>query len=221
MRSCGWCEWFDCWCCSRCCCCSWRRQWILNQFDRRPYREPFFDIPTIRHFLSRHALHAVRFFLLITHSLLFLHSDIDDKLLYDRPKKDCREDREGKKRNWELKICRIFSCLLYKKCTVRRKFAFGIGKHGDSDAIRLASWGNYLPISFANKLDNWMHQSSLSFISLGRKFNLRMRCDGFKKGFLSRHRSLKACRNLSKLTTLSIQPKVVKSVKITKIKLKV
>ena len=42
------------------------RQWILNQLDRRPYRDPDFDIPTIRHFRKRHALQAVRFFLLIT-----------------------------------------------------------------------------------------------------------------------------------------------------------
>ena len=43
------------------------RQWILNQFDLRPYREPDFDIPTMRHFRNRQALQAVRFFLLITH----------------------------------------------------------------------------------------------------------------------------------------------------------
>lgn len=72
-----------------CCCCSCSRQWILNQLERRPYREPLFDIPTIRHLRNRHALHAVRFFLLIVHSPLFLHSDIDDKLLYERPKNDC------------------------------------------------------------------------------------------------------------------------------------
>ncbi len=43
------------------------KQWILNQFDLRPYLEPDFDMPTMRHFLSLHALHAVRFFLLMTH----------------------------------------------------------------------------------------------------------------------------------------------------------
>ena len=43
------------------------RQWILNQFDLRPYREPDFDIPTMRHFRNLQALQAVRFFLLITH----------------------------------------------------------------------------------------------------------------------------------------------------------
>ena len=43
------------------------KQWILNQFDLRPYREPDFDMPTMRHFLKRHALQAVRFFLSTTH----------------------------------------------------------------------------------------------------------------------------------------------------------
>ena len=43
------------------------RQWILNQLDLLPYLEPDLDIPTIRHFLNLHALHAVRFFLLMTH----------------------------------------------------------------------------------------------------------------------------------------------------------
>lgn len=48
-------------------------------------------MPTNRHLRRRHALHAVRFFLLIVHSPLFLHSDIDDKLLYERPKNDWNE----------------------------------------------------------------------------------------------------------------------------------
>ena len=43
------------------------KQWILNQFDLRPYREPDFDMPTMRHFLKRQALQAVRFFLSTTH----------------------------------------------------------------------------------------------------------------------------------------------------------
>ena len=43
------------------------RQWILNQLDLRPYLEPDFDIPTIRHFLSLQALHEVLFFLSTTH----------------------------------------------------------------------------------------------------------------------------------------------------------
>jgi len=47
--------------------CSRSRQWTLNQLDRRPYLEPLFDMPTARHFFSRHALHDVRFFLSITH----------------------------------------------------------------------------------------------------------------------------------------------------------
>ena len=46
-------------------CCM--RQWILNQLERRPYREPDLDMPTMRHLRSRHALQAVRFFLLMTH----------------------------------------------------------------------------------------------------------------------------------------------------------
>lgn len=46
-------------------CCM--RQWILNQFDLRPYLDPDLDMPTIRHLRRRQALHAVRFFLLITH----------------------------------------------------------------------------------------------------------------------------------------------------------
>ena len=46
-------------------CCM--RQWILNQLDLLPYLDPDFDIPTIRHFLRRHALQAVRFFLSTTH----------------------------------------------------------------------------------------------------------------------------------------------------------
>ena len=45
-------------------CCM--RQWILNQLDRRPYRDPDLDIPTMRHLRKRHALHAVRFFLSTT-----------------------------------------------------------------------------------------------------------------------------------------------------------
>lgn len=46
-------------------CCM--RQWILNQFDLRPYLDPDFDMPTIRHLRSRQALQAVRFFLSTTH----------------------------------------------------------------------------------------------------------------------------------------------------------
>ena len=53
----------DCRCEAACC----MRQWILNQLDLRPYRDPDFDIPTMRHFLNRHALQAVLFFLLMIH----------------------------------------------------------------------------------------------------------------------------------------------------------
>jgi hypothetical protein len=56
--------------------------------ERLPYREPLFDMPTIRHFLSRHALHDVLFFLLMTHSPLFLHSEMELVLLYVLPKND-------------------------------------------------------------------------------------------------------------------------------------
>lgn len=52
------------------------RQWILNQFDLRPYRQPDLDIPTDKHFLNRHALQEVRFLLSITHLKLFLQSGI-------------------------------------------------------------------------------------------------------------------------------------------------
>lgn len=83
-------------CRSAACCCSCSKQCILNQFDRRPYREPLFDIPTSKHLRSRHALQAVLFFLLMMHSPLFLHSEIDDKLLYDRPKNDCKETKKSK-----------------------------------------------------------------------------------------------------------------------------
>lgn len=69
--------------------CSWRRQWILNQLDLRPYRDPDLDMPTRRHFRSRQALQDVRFFLLMTHWPPFLHSPMADTLLYVRPKKDC------------------------------------------------------------------------------------------------------------------------------------
>jgi hypothetical protein len=53
-------------------CCRWlaaccMRQWILNQLERLPYLEPDLDMPTMRHFLSLQALHAVRFFLLMMH----------------------------------------------------------------------------------------------------------------------------------------------------------
>ena len=41
-------EAFDCWFCMR--------QWILNQLDLLPYLEPDLDMPTMRHFLSLHAL---------------------------------------------------------------------------------------------------------------------------------------------------------------------
>lgn len=63
------------------CCCSCSKQCILNQLERRPYLEPDLDIPTMRHLRSRHALHAVRFFLLMTHSPLFLHSVMEFRLL--------------------------------------------------------------------------------------------------------------------------------------------
>ena len=43
------------------------RQWILNQFDLLPYREPDLDMPTIRHLRSLQDLHEVRFFLSTTH----------------------------------------------------------------------------------------------------------------------------------------------------------
>ena len=46
-------------------CCM--RQWILNQWERRPYLEPDLDMPTMRHLRSRQALQAVRFFLSTTH----------------------------------------------------------------------------------------------------------------------------------------------------------
>lgn len=114
----AWCPLFFCW---WCCCCSCNRQWILNQFDRRPYLLPLLDMPTSRHFLKRHALHAVRFFLLITHSPLFLHSEIDDKLLYVRPKNDCNGRRViekggdklgGRRIRWL--IIQIKDC--YKRC---------------------------------------------------------------------------------------------------------
>ena len=42
------------------------RQWILNQFDRLPYRHPDLDMPTFRHLRSRQALHEVRLRLSIT-----------------------------------------------------------------------------------------------------------------------------------------------------------
>jgi len=45
-------------------CCM--RQWILNQLDLLPYLDPDFDMPTMRHFLSLHALQAVLFFLSTT-----------------------------------------------------------------------------------------------------------------------------------------------------------
>lgn len=67
---------------------SWIRQWILNQFDLLPYREPDLDIPTVRHFLSLQLLQEVRFFLLMTHWPLFLQSPKAERLLYVRPKKD-------------------------------------------------------------------------------------------------------------------------------------
>ena len=70
---------FDCWFCMR--------QWILNQFDLLPYLEPDLDMPTMRHFLSLHALQAVLFFLSTTHLKLFLHSWITDWLLQVLPKK--------------------------------------------------------------------------------------------------------------------------------------
>lgn len=57
------------------------------------------DIPTMRHLRSRQALHAVRFFLLMMHSPLFLHSEIDERLLYERPKKDCNKKKEIEKQN--------------------------------------------------------------------------------------------------------------------------
>ena len=63
------------------------RQWILNQLDLRPYLQPDLDMPTMRHFLSLHALHAVLFFLSTTHLKLFLHSWITDWLLHVLPKK--------------------------------------------------------------------------------------------------------------------------------------
>ena len=72
-------EAFDCWFCMR--------QWILNQLDLLPYLEPDLDMPTMRHFLSLHALHAVLFFLSTTHLKLFLHSWITDWLLHVLPKK--------------------------------------------------------------------------------------------------------------------------------------
>lgn len=53
-------------------------------------------MPTRRHFFSRHALQAVRFFLLIVHSPLFLQSVIDERLLYDLPKND-----------WKMKMERL------------------------------------------------------------------------------------------------------------------
>ena len=56
--------WLLCWVCCMLCCI---RQWILNQFDLRPYLEPDLDIPTIKHFLSRQALQAVLFFLSTMH----------------------------------------------------------------------------------------------------------------------------------------------------------
>ena len=42
------------------------RQWILNQLDLRPYLQPDLDMPTLRHFLSRHALQEVLLRLSIT-----------------------------------------------------------------------------------------------------------------------------------------------------------
>ena len=63
------------------------RQWILNQLDLLPYLQPDLDMPTMRHFLSLHALHAVLFFLSTTHLKLFLHSWITDWLLHVLPKK--------------------------------------------------------------------------------------------------------------------------------------
>lgn len=58
-------------------CCSCSRQWILNQLLLLPYLEPLLDIPTVRHFFNRQDLQEVLFFLLMTHWLLFLHSDIE------------------------------------------------------------------------------------------------------------------------------------------------
>ena len=43
------------------------RQWILNQLDLLPYLQPDLDMPTMRHFLNLHALHAVLFFLSMMH----------------------------------------------------------------------------------------------------------------------------------------------------------
>lgn len=146
------CPFLCCWCC----CCSCNRQWILNQFDRRPYRLPLFDMPTRRHFLKRHALQAVRFFLLITHSLLFLHSDIDDKLLYERPKKDYTGERERKK----LRIKCLSDDLLYF-CALQARtggnFRSRTWRHR-FDSIRA---GNCLPDSFAHKsiIERLAHQS--------------------------------------------------------------
>jgi len=67
---------------------SWSKQWILNQFERRPYLEPLLDMPTEKHFFNLHDLHEVLFFLLMTHWFPVLHSPMDDLLLYVRPKKD-------------------------------------------------------------------------------------------------------------------------------------
>lgn len=50
----------------------------------------------MRHFLSLQLLHDVRFFLLMTHSPLFLHSPSAFRLLYVRPKKDCKRKKSGK-----------------------------------------------------------------------------------------------------------------------------
>lgn len=110
----GFCDPF--WCAAAAaCCCSCKRQWILNQFDLLPYRDPLFDIPTSKHFRNRQALHAVLFFLLITHSPLFLHSEIDDRLLYDLPKNDCNKTKKKLKisvsqknyNNWNNKKIKV------------------------------------------------------------------------------------------------------------------
>jgi hypothetical protein len=60
-------------------------------------------MPTRRHLRSRQALQDVRFFLLMTHWPPFLHSDITDRLLYDRPKNDWNLNKKGKKTQIKVK----------------------------------------------------------------------------------------------------------------------
>lgn len=90
-------------------CLSSNKNFILNQFDRRPNFEPSFDIPTWMHLVNRHALHAVRVFLFISHLLFFLQTGINCGFLQARPKNDCKENREQNKKSLLIKLKRNFN----------------------------------------------------------------------------------------------------------------